>query len=100
MIEKKGTLPEAIIRDIKRKTRCKFTAEEKVWIILFVEGFRKTFASTSKSHINVKEAGYFFTRENLAMFGKPHACFTSFRILIKNGAAKNKSSTSDFLENL
>jgi transposase len=34
MTEKKGTSTEAIIRDIKRKTRRKFTAEEKIRIIL------------------------------------------------------------------
>lgn len=34
----KGTSPEAIIRDIKRKTRRKFTAEEKIRIVL--EGLR------------------------------------------------------------
>jgi transposase len=30
----KGASPEAIIRDIKRKTRRKFTAEEKIRIVL------------------------------------------------------------------
>jgi transposase len=34
----KGASPEAIIRDIKRKTRRKFTAEEKIRIVL--EGMR------------------------------------------------------------
>jgi transposase len=34
MTEKKGASPEAIIRDIKRKTRRKFTAEEKIRIVL------------------------------------------------------------------
>jgi transposase len=38
MTEKKGASPEAIIRDIKRKTRRKFTAEEKIRIVL--EGLR------------------------------------------------------------
>lgn len=38
MTEKKGTSSEAIIRDIKRKTRRKFTAEEKIRIVL--EGLR------------------------------------------------------------
>jgi transposase len=38
MTEKKGAAPEAIIRDIKRKTRQKFTAEEKIRIVL--EGMR------------------------------------------------------------
>jgi transposase len=34
----KGASPEAIIRDIKRKTRRKFTAEEKIRVVL--EGLR------------------------------------------------------------
>ena len=34
MTEKTGASPEAIIRDIKRKTRRKFTAEEKIRIVL------------------------------------------------------------------
>ena len=34
MTEKTGATPEAIIRDIKRKTRRKFTAEEKIRIVL------------------------------------------------------------------
>jgi transposase len=34
MAEKTGASPEAIIRDIKRKTRRKFTAEEKIRIVL------------------------------------------------------------------
>ncbi len=34
MTETKGASPEAIIRDIKRKTRRKFTAEEKIRIVL------------------------------------------------------------------
>jgi transposase-like protein len=34
MTEKQGASPEAIIRDIKRKTRRKFTAEEKIRIVL------------------------------------------------------------------
>ena len=38
MTEKKGASSEAIIRDIKRKTRRKFTAEEKIRIVL--EGMR------------------------------------------------------------
>jgi transposase-like protein len=38
MTEKKGAPPEAIIRDIKRQTRRKFTAEEKIRIVL--EGMR------------------------------------------------------------
>ena len=38
MTEKKGASPEAIIRDIKRKARRKFTAEEKIRIVL--EGLR------------------------------------------------------------
>jgi transposase len=39
MTEKKGASPEAIIRDIKRKTRRKFTAEEKIPIVL--DGLRE-----------------------------------------------------------
>ena len=38
MTEKKGASSEAIIRDIKRQTRRKFTAEEKIRIVL--EGMR------------------------------------------------------------
>jgi transposase len=38
MTEKKGASPEAIIWDIKRQTRRKFTAEEKIRIVL--EGMR------------------------------------------------------------
>ena len=38
MIEKKGASPEAIVRDIKRQTRRKFTAKEKIRIVL--EGLR------------------------------------------------------------
>jgi transposase len=38
MTEKKGASPEAIVRDIKRQTRRKFTAEEKIRIVL--EGLR------------------------------------------------------------
>jgi transposase len=38
MTEKKGASPEAIIRDIKRKARRKFTAKEKIRIVL--EGLR------------------------------------------------------------
>jgi len=38
MTEKKGALSEAIIQDFKRKTRRKFTTEEKVRIVL--EGLR------------------------------------------------------------
>lgn len=40
MTEKQGTSPEAIIRDIKRQTRRKFTAGGKIRIIL--AGLRKT----------------------------------------------------------
>jgi len=36
MTEKKGAAPEAIIRNIKRKTRRKFTAEEKIRVVLEV----------------------------------------------------------------
>jgi transposase len=39
MAEKTGASPEAIIRDIKRKTRRKFTAEEKIRIVL--QGMRE-----------------------------------------------------------
>ena len=38
MTGKEGASPEAIVRDIKRKTRLKFTAEEKIRIAL--EGLR------------------------------------------------------------
>ena len=38
MSTKKKTSPESIVREIKRKTRRKFTAEEKIRIIL--EGLR------------------------------------------------------------
>ena len=38
MTEKKKSGPEAIVREIKRNTRRKFTAEEKIRIIL--EGLR------------------------------------------------------------
>ena len=38
MTEKKGASSEAIIRDIKRQTRRKFTAEEKIRVVL--EGMR------------------------------------------------------------
>ena len=38
MTEKKGASPEAIVREIKRQTRRKFTAEEKIRIVL--EGLR------------------------------------------------------------
>jgi len=38
MIEKKKKGPEAVVREIKRKTRHKFTSEEKIRIVL--EGLR------------------------------------------------------------
>jgi len=38
MTGKKGTSPESIVREIKRQTRRKFTAEEKIRIVL--EGLR------------------------------------------------------------
>jgi len=38
MNEKKRKSPEAIVREIKRKTRRKFTSEEKIRIVL--EGLR------------------------------------------------------------
>jgi len=38
MNEKKKKSPEAIVREIKRKTRRKFTSEEKIRIVL--EGLR------------------------------------------------------------
>jgi transposase len=38
MIGKKGSSPESIVREIKRQTRRKFTAEEKIRIVL--EGLR------------------------------------------------------------
>ena len=44
MTDKKGTSPEAIVRDIKRQTRRKFTAEEKIRIVL--EGLRGEAAIT------------------------------------------------------
>ena len=36
--KKSKVSPESIVREIKRKTRCKFTAEEKIRIVL--EGLR------------------------------------------------------------
>jgi len=38
MTEKQGSSPESIVREIKRQTRRKFTAEEKIRIVL--EGLR------------------------------------------------------------
>ncbi len=38
MTGKKGSSPESIVREIKRQTRRKFTAEEKIRIVL--EGLR------------------------------------------------------------
>jgi transposase-like protein len=48
----KGASPEAIIRDIKRKTRRKFTAEEKIRIVL--EGMRgeASISGGSESNLN------------------------------------------------
>jgi transposase len=39
MTGKKGSSPESIVREIKRQTRRKFTAEEKIRIVL--EGLRR-----------------------------------------------------------
>ena len=33
MTEKRESSPESIVREIKRQTRRKFTAEEKIWIV-------------------------------------------------------------------
>ena len=55
MTEKHGSSPESIVREIKRQTRRKFTAEEKIRIVL--EGLR---GETGKRQLNgdtIREAG-------------------------------------------
>ena len=34
MSDKQGQSPGAVVKEIRRQTRRKFTAEEKIWIIL------------------------------------------------------------------
>jgi transposase len=48
MTRKQGSSPESIVREIKRQTRRKFTAEEKIRIVL--EGLR---GQVGKRQLNV-----------------------------------------------
>ena len=55
MTGKQGSSPESIVREIKRQTRRKFTAEEKIRIVL--EGLRGEAGKRQLNGDTIREAG-------------------------------------------